>query len=162
MIVDDRLRRRGEYRDVQLTWLTGPDELDNEAKLQKNLERLAEAEYVTLMSNRVYGVVPRLADRYPLSSVYHQLLMDGSLGYEAVYSDTRIPGMLGIHLLPDSFIWPGLQAPIEVSAYLDQFRGLNGGRFDESFTVYDQPLVMIFKNVGQKSAAEMRELFPDS
>ncbi|MFN2161291.1 MAG: phospholipid carrier-dependent glycosyltransferase [Candidatus Promineifilaceae bacterium] len=162
MIVDDRLRRRDEYRDVQLTWLTGPDELDNEAKLQRNLDRLAEAEYVTLMSNRVYGVVPRLADRYPLSSVYHQLLLNGSLGYEAVYSDTRVPGLLGIYLRPDSFVWPGLQAPPVVKAYLDQFRGLNGGRFDESFTVYDQPLVMIFKNVGQKSAAEMRELFPDS
>ena len=45
MDIDGELRRRAEYADVQLTWLTGPDELDNEAKLEKNLARhQAEAE----------------------------------------------------------------------------------------------------------------------
>lgn len=161
MRIDDQLRRRGEYRDVQLTWLTGPDELDNEAKLQKNLSRLEEAEYVTLLSNRVYGVVPRLADRYRLSHVYHQLLFDGTLGFEAVYVNTRMPGLFGVHLLPDSFVWPGLRPAPEVAAYLAGFPGINGGRFDESFTVYDQPLVVIFRKVDHKTAAEMRQQFPD-
>jgi hypothetical protein len=161
MRVDDQLRRRGEYRDVQLTWLTGPDELDNEAKLQKNLSRLEQAEYVTLLSNRVYGVVPRTEERYRLSHVYHQLLFDGNLGYETVYVNTRMPGLFGIHLLPDSFVWPGLRPPQAVAAYLACFPGISGGRFDESFTVYDQPLVVIFKKVDHKTAAEMRQQFPD-
>ncbi len=161
MLVGDRFRLRRDYRNVQLTWLTGPDELDNEAKLEENLARLEEAEYVTLVSNRVYGVVPRLEARYQLSNVYHQLLFDGLLGYEPAYVNTRMPALFGLHLRPDSFIWPDLIPPEEVSSYLAQFSGLNGGRFDESFTVYDQPLVMIFKNVDHKSAQEMRQYFPD-
>jgi len=161
MLVDDQLRRRMEYRDVQLTWLTGPDDLDNEVKLEKNLARLEQAEYVTLMSNRVYGVVPRTEDRYKLSHVAHQLLFDGILGFEPVYANTRMPNLFGVHLLPDSFVWPDLQPSPEVAAYLAGFPGLNGGRFDESFTVYDQPLVMIFRNVEHQSAGEMRKQFPE-
>jgi hypothetical protein len=33
------------------------------------------------------------------------------------------------------------------------------GRFDESFTVYDQPLVIIFRNTGQLSPEQLLELF---
>lgn len=161
MLVDGQLRQRGEYLDQQLTWLTGPDAADNETKLAKNLAILEQADYVTLLSNRIYGVVPRLADRYPLSQRYHQLLFDGTLGFEPVYAHTRVPGLLGMHLLPDSFIWPGLQPPQQVVDYLGEFPGLSGGRFDESFTVYDQPLVMIFKKVEQKTAEEMRHYFPE-
>ena len=160
LVVEGRVRRRGEYQDVALTWLTGPDERDNEAKLQANLETLAEADYVTLLSNRIYGVVPRLEGRYPLSHVYHQLLFDGDLGYEPVYSNTRMPGLFGLYLWPDPFVWPGLEPTTAVDAYLATFPRLNGGRFDESFTVYDQPLVMIFKNVEHRSAAELRSAFP--
>jgi hypothetical protein len=161
MLVDNRIRRRYEYLDQQLTWLTGPDAADNEAKLEKNLALLEQVEYVTLLSNRVYGVVPRLEDRYSLSHVYHQLLFDGTLGFEPVYVNTRAPGLFGIHLLPDPFVWPELQPPQKVVDYLENFSGLNGGRFDESFTVYDQPLVMIFKKVEPKTAEEMRQYFPE-
>lgn len=160
MMVGDRFRRRGEYRDVELTWLTGPDELDSERKLDENLAKLESADYVTILSNRVYGVVPRLPERYPLSSAYHQLLFDGSLGFEAVYTGTRMPRLGALHLLPDPFGWPGLAPPLLTAGYLDNLALLNGGRFDESFTVYDQPLVMIFQNVERKTAAEMRALFP--
>jgi hypothetical protein len=40
--------------------------------------------------------------------------------------------------------------------------GIAGGRFDESFTVYDQPLVMIFQNVGHLTAEEMLSRFESS
>ena len=159
MLVDGRLRRRGEYRDEQLTWLTGPDNQDDAEKLAENLILLAEAEYVTLVSNRVYGVVPRLAERYPLSTQYHQLLLNGDMGYEPVFVNTRMPNLLGINLLPDSFVWPGLRPSPLIADYLDTFLGINNGRFDESFTVYDQPLVMIFKNVAGLSAEEMQAFF---
>lgn len=161
MVVDGRQRLRNEYRDAQLTWLTGPGELDNEKKLDQNLRLLEQAGYVSVMSNRVYGVVPRLKEDYPLSSQAIQLLFDGSLGYEPVFVNTRTPNILGINLKPDSFSWPGLQPPQRVEDYLNDLSGLNGGRFDESFTVYDQPLVIIFKNVGGLSAAEMRRQFND-
>ena len=159
MMVDGELRERAEYPNQELTWLTGADEFDDVEKLTANLQLLAEAEYLTVMSNRVYGVVPRLSERYPLSSQYHQLLFDGKLGYEPVFVNTRMPNILGFNFYPDSFGWPRLRPSSLVADYLTTFRGINGGRFDESFTVYDQPLVIIYKNSEKLTAAEMELLF---
>ena len=159
LTVDGELRRRAEYVDEPLTWLTGMGERDDEVKLAENLELLAEADYLTLASNRVYGVAPRLPDRYPISSQYHELLFDGSLGYEPVFVATRAPHLAGFHLIPDTFGWPGLRPPALVADFLDSLPGVRGGRADESFTVYDQPLTIIFENVEHKTAGEMMRLF---
>jgi hypothetical protein len=149
---------RSQYRTPELTWLTGVGSRDNLAKLQANIGLLAEANYVVLATNRIYGVVPRLPDHYPLSSRYHRLLFDGRLGYEVVYSGSRFPNLGDYYLKPDTFGWPGLQAPQAVDAYLAAIPGLNGGRVDESFIVYDQPLVIIFENKGRLPAEAMLAL----
>ena len=159
MMVDGRQRRRLEFEHEQLTWLTYPDERDTQQRLEQNLDLLARADYVTILSNRVYGVVPRQPERYPLSSQFHQLLFDGSLGYEPVFVNTRTPRLFGLHLKPDPFAWAGLQPPSLVADTMADLTGINGGRFDESFTVYDQPLVIIFENVEQQTAAELAGQF---
>ena len=160
LILDGEARLRAEYENAELTWLTGVGEADDTAKLAANLDLLARADYVTLVSNRVYGVVPRLPETYPNSSQYHHLLLDGSLGYELVWVNGRYPHLFAIFYRPDTFGWPGLTPPDGVSAYLaESMPGLNGGRVDESFVVYDQPLTMIFRNDGRLSAAEMGEMF---
>jgi hypothetical protein len=159
MLVDGRLRFRSEYENKELTWLTGSRRLDNEEKLVHNLTLLAEAEYLTIMSNRVYGVTPRLPQRYPLSGQYHQLLFDGQLGYEPVAVFGRFPYLGPVHLVPDHFGWPGLTPPRAVSEFLDQHPGLHLGRADESFTVYDQPLTIIFQKVEPLTVEEMMALF---
>jgi hypothetical protein len=160
LTIDGVGRQRSEYRDVQLTWLTGTEEQDDEAKLAANLALLAEAEYLTLVTNRIYGVAPRLPELYPISSHYHQLLFDGSLGYEPVFVTGRAPGLAGFHLRPDTFGWPGLRPPAFVADYLaEQLPGVTWGRADESFLVYDQPLTIIFRNSGRLTAEEMGQWF---
>ena len=159
LLLPDGLRRRGEYGNAELTWLTGSEARDNEAKLDDNLALLAEAEYLTLMSNRVYGVVPRTGDRFPISSQYHQLLLDGKLGYEVVWINGRFPHLGPLRLIPNTFTWPSLHPNPVIADYLADQNGLNWGRLDESFTVYDQPLTIIFQNKGHLSAAEMKRLF---
>lgn len=159
MPVNGEVRRRSEYENAELTWLSDPDAADDEAKLAANLDLLAKADYVTVLSQRVYGVVPRLTERYLLSGQYHQLLFDGRLGYELVWVGGRAPTLFGVTLQPDLFGWPGLRPPEPVARYLDQNPGLDFGRVDESFTVYNQPLTMIFRNTGRISAAEMRAAF---
>ncbi len=76
-----------------------------------------------------------------------------------VYADGRFPGLFGFYFKPDTFGWPGLEPPEMAAAYLDSIPGINGGRADESFTVYDQPLVIIFRNVGRLTVEEMRGEF---
>ncbi|GAB4267495.1 MAG: hypothetical protein Kow0080_09670 [Candidatus Promineifilaceae bacterium] len=159
MVVNGRPRRRSEYKDEALRWHTRRGEADDLAKLEANLTLLAESEYVTILSNRLYGTAPRLPEKYPLSSQYHQLLFDGSLGYEVVAVFGRFPHIGTLYIKPDTFGWPRLTPPEAVSRYLAQFSGLTGGRTDESFVVYDQPLTMIFQNTGHLTVDEMRARF---
>lgn len=157
--MDGQRRRRDEYPNAELTWLSRPGAADDEAKLRANLTALAAADYVTILSNRVYGVVPRLPDHYPLSSRYHQLLFDGELGYELAWVGGRAPRLFGVIIRPDTFTWPGLTPPAAVAAYLHAGPSLSFGRVDESFVVYDQPLTMVFRNTGHLTAGQMRAAF---
>ena len=159
MVFDGEVRRRSEYPNAELTWLTGTETADDEAKLAGNLALLAQADYVTILSNRIYGTVPRLPQRYPLSGQYHQLLFSGELGYEPVFVAGRYPTLFGWQLRPDTFGWPNLQPPLQVQSYVEGQPGFNLGRTDESFIVYDQPLTIVFRNVAGKTAVEMQALF---
>ena len=49
--------------------------------------------------------------------------------------------------------------PPLVQSYQESQPGLNWGRADESFIVYDQPLTIIFENVERKTAVELQALF---
>jgi hypothetical protein len=159
MVVDGEVRRRSEYPNAELTWLSGANGADDVEKLAQNLALLAEADYVTILSNRIYGTVPRLPERYPLSSQYHALLFSGELGYVPVFVVGRYPMLFGWQLRPDTFGWAKLQSPPLVQAYLNDLPGLKLGRADESFVVYDQPLTIIFENVERKTAVELQALF---
>ncbi|GMQ78563.1 MAG: hypothetical protein BMS9Abin02_1082 [Anaerolineae bacterium] len=147
------------YMNDAVNWLSGTGILDNEDKLSSNLAKVADSDVIVIVSNRNYGVISRLKELYPLSSQYYPLLFDGSLGYELSFVTTRTPSVLGLNLVPDPFGWPELNPPELVDAYFDELGGISLGRFDESFTVYDQPLVMIFKNQERLSAEEMAEQF---
>lgn len=157
--IDGELHSRLIYEAGELTWLTGADERDDVPKLEANVEQLAAADFVVISSNRTYGVVPRLPQRYPLTSQYHALLFVGRLGYEPVYVAGRFPELFGFYLLPDTFSWPGLEPPQPVAELLASLPGVNGGRADESFLVYDQPLTIIFANTGRLTAEEMLTQF---
>ncbi len=159
IVVNGEVRRRSEYPNAELTWLTGADTADNEEKLSENLALLAEADYVTILSNRIYGTVPRLPERYPISSQYHELLFSGALGFEPVFVAGRYPTLFGWRLRTDTFGWPNLPTPSLVQAHLTDQPGINLGRADESFIVYDQPLTIIFENVERKTAADLQSLF---
>ncbi len=159
MMIDGEIRYRSEFPNKELIWLTYPDERDDEAKLEANLELLAAADYLTLMTNRSYGTVGRLTERYPLSSQYYPLLFNGSLGYEPVFVTGRAPNLAGVTLQSDTFANAGLVAPPLVAEWQTAVPRLNLGRVDESFLVYDQPLLIIFENVGRKRVEEIRPLF---
>ncbi len=165
MTVNGRLHSRTDYQQAELTWLSGIDGADDAEKLEQNIALLAEAEYVTLATNRIYGVVPRLDEAYPLSHTYHQLLMDGKLGYEAAAVYCRFPTIFNLVIQPDTFDWATVRPSPAVATYLQE-GGVSGGkmvwnngRADESFLVYDQPLTIIFKNTGGMTAVEMAAAF---
>lgn len=95
-------------------------EPDNPAKIRRLARELATGDYVAFQTKRLYGAVTMAPDKYPLTNNLFYLLFAGDLGYELVYEHASRPGLFGIEF-PDELA-------------------------DESFTVYDHPKVLIFRN----------------
>lgn len=147
------------FEEQTVNWLSGQWDRDNEEKLERNLTIIADSEYVIVASNRSYGVVSKLPSRYPISSQYFRLLFDGALGFELVYVGDRSPKLAGFSFGPETFASVGLTRPEAVDAYFDSRNRTVLPRADESFTVYDQPLVLIFRNRDQLSVEELKAQF---
>ena len=103
------------YETVQLEWYAE----DTPEKLEQCLDRLENADYVILSSNRLCDSIPRLPMRYPMTVAYYESLFDGTLGFERVAEFSSRPSILGIEFTDRSA--------------------------EEAFTVYDHPCVQIFK-----------------
>ncbi|MDQ2784210.1 MAG: DUF2298 domain-containing protein [Chloroflexota bacterium] len=112
-----------------------PDEGSGEARLQYLARALAQSDYIVESSNRLYGSIPKLPWRYPVTIRYYDLLFAGKLGFTTVYDQT-------------------------VSPHLGPWR-IDDRHADESFTVYDHPRVTIFKKTETLSIAQLRPLFAD-
>ncbi len=97
---------------------------DTEEKWKIINRQLAKIDYLVLSSNRLWGSIGRLPQKYPVSAKFYQDLLAGKLNFEKIAEFTSYPcfppGKYNLFCFPDQ------------SA-------------DESFTVYDHPKVMIFK-----------------
>ena len=130
---------------------------DGEAKLQILAEELAAADYVVFFSNRLYGTIPRLPERYPLSGEYYRQLFTGGLGYELVNVETSYASLAGVTLTEDTFGRPGVPVPELVKANVPLGLRLDLGFADESFTVYDHPMGLVFANVDHLSEGGLKD-----
>ena len=129
---------------------------DNEAKLNHIVQQLDQADYVVMFSNRLYGTIPRLPARYPMTSEYYRLLFGERLGYELVGAFSSYPNLLGVHLADDTLSEPKLPTP-KLLAERSPL-AINVGHADESFSVYDHPMVLVFKRTQRLPASEIRGL----
>jgi uncharacterized membrane protein len=120
-------RNSADYPGVQLELYNE----DNEEKLRQLLERLDRAQYIFVTSNRLYGSIPRLPQRYPMTIEYYKMLFSGELGFSLEKTFTSYPQLFGIQLNDDGA--------------------------DESFTVYDHPKVLIFKKTAAYSRAAIEQ-----
>lgn len=111
-------------------------EEDTPEKFQILKQNMTEGDYYVLATKRLYGALPKLPQRYPMSLKFYDLLFSGQLGYELAAEFTAYPSLLGIDI-PD-------QAA------------------DESFWVYDHPRVLIYKKVRDLSDAEWNQLLGGS
>ncbi len=94
--------------------------------------QLSSADYLIIASNRLYVPLQKLTDCnnlpsgycYTSTAAYYQNLFSGKLGYIKVAEFDNNPSFLGLEI--------------------------NDQSADESFTVYDHPRVIIFKNTNKK------------
>ncbi|MBT3943058.1 MAG: hypothetical protein HOF43_10125 [Chloroflexi bacterium] len=127
---------------------------DSLVKLNEVSNSLSDADYLVIFSNRLYGTIPRLPERYPFTTVYFEKLFGGELGYELAYTDNRETSFLGIGYDADRLSRVDLPRPDG----FDAPSGLNVslGWADESFTVYDHTRPMVFRNSGRFSAEDIQ------
>lgn len=130
---------------------------DDTAKLDHLLQALEESDYIILSSRRLYGSIPRMAERYPLTSEYYALLMTGALGFEPVYHVAVYPTWAGIRLEDDPFAAAGLPRPVLADEDTDTWLRIRLGAADESMIVYDHPMPLIFQRVRRLSRQEILE-----
>jgi hypothetical protein len=131
-----------------------PDTLEKRRAL---LAGLAESDYLVVASNRLYGSVTRWPQRYPLSRRYYECLFSGRLGYHwvAVPELERQPQLGPLAWVTNPWAAAGLPAPLPPERAQPVPWTLDLGRADESFTVYDHPRPLLFRNVARLSGDEM-------
>ena len=129
-------------------------------KMPELVERLAGADYVIFYSNRAYGSVSRLPERFPQSSAFFRLLFAGDLGYQLERGFTSYPSLAGVYLRDDPYGRAGLSTPPVAPDGDDGRPGgivVNLGYADENVIGYDHPQVLIFRNVDGLASGQIEE-----
>lgn len=110
------------YTGVQLPWY----DADTDAKLSRVIGILQRSDYIVLSSDRLLGSIPRMPDRYPMTTAYYDALLSGELGFELVATFDSPPSLFGIEI--------------------------DDRDVEEALTVYDHPYVSIFRKTDAWSA----------
>lgn len=101
--------------------------IDNEEKWQEMNKVFSESDYYILSSNRGWGSIPTVPEKFPRMTKFYQDLFAGNSEFKKIAEFTSYPGIaLPFPLYPLRLTLPDDWA-------------------DEAFTVYDHPKVMIFK-----------------
>jgi len=106
-------------------------------------ETLAEADVVVVASQRGYGTLARWPARYPRMAHYYRALFEGRLGLKPVACFGRYPRLGPLVLVDDPAA--GLDFALPESCRPTAPLVWHLGRLDESFSVYDHPLVVVWQ-----------------
>jgi len=123
----------GNHLNMELYWD------DNTEKLERLTSILDQSDAIFISSNRQWGTMPRVPERYPLTSQYYRSLIGcpaekDILWCYAVAKPGMFQGELGFELT----------AVFQNDPALGGFR-INDQLAEEAFTVYDHPKVLIFE-----------------
>jgi YYY domain-containing protein len=119
---------------------------DDEAKRENLIRSLENSDYIGISSNRFYDTLSRNPLRWPLTNQYYRWLFGGELGYElvATFQETFELGPLRVS---DQHL-PTYDSP----AWLNELES------EEAFSVYDHPVVFIFRKRSDYDAARVRAM----
>jgi YYY domain-containing protein len=125
---------------------------DNSDKLEHFIKIYDQTEYILISSNRQWGSLPRLPERFPMTSLHYRHLLGcpDERTIQWCYSVAQ-PGIfhgdLGFELVAVFQSDPSL-GPLSIN---DQFA-------EEAFTVYDHPKVLVFRKTDAYNSAQARQI----
>lgn len=112
-------------------------DLDVNKELQSDLIKdLTEADYIVIPSRRIFKNYPRLKNKYPIVNNYYKNLFNGQLGFTKIAEFNSFPSLR----IGD---WK-MELPDEEA--------------EETFTVFDHPVVRIYKKVKQLNIDDYQDL----
>jgi YYY domain-containing protein len=125
---------------------------DNLEKLNHFIDIYNQSEYLLISSNRQWGSLPRLPERFPMTTLHYRHLLgcpdDKTIAWcYSVAQPGMFQGDLGFDLVAVFQSDPTL-GPFSIN---DQFA-------EEAFTVYDHPKVLVFKKNSAYSSANARQI----
>jgi hypothetical protein len=129
---------------------------DDSNKYMNMLSWLSQADYLVLSSNRLYGSIPRLPMRYPMTSEYYRALFDGRLGFAKIGEFSSYVN-IGPFWFPDQESTEALGVPNT----FDQLPGrivVPLPPAEEAFSVYDHPRVAIFRKTADFSTEKVAQI----
>ncbi|MBI2611952.1 glycosyltransferase family 39 protein [Candidatus Gottesmanbacteria bacterium] len=106
---------------------------ENPILFENLLNHLQNADYIFIPSRRIFANYARLPEKYPILSKYYEFLFSGQLGFAKVAEITSYPKI-------DSIQFPDENA-------------------EETWTVFDHPVVRIYKNTNNLTKNEYTSLF---
>ena len=136
-------------------------EPDTKGKMGIIAEHLSQGDYLVFYSNRTYGSVARLPERYPLSSRYYRLLFLGELGYKPEKAFTSYPKLFNVAFVDDTFTRAGLPEPEIFRGSHNAGLSLDLGYADENVVDYDHPKVLLFRKVEDLSRSQLHDLLAE-
>jgi hypothetical protein len=125
---------------------------DNLDKLSRFSRILDEAEFIVITSNRQWGTLPRLPERFPMSTAYYRNLL-GCPAERTIEWCYRVakPGMfsgkLGFELVEI------IQSDPKIGRL-----SINTQFAEEAFTVYDHPKVLLFRKTDAYDPKQVRDI----
>jgi YYY domain-containing protein len=133
----------GNNKNLEIYWD------DNEAKLNRIEQALDQSDTIIITSNRQWGTITRVPERYPLSTAYYRNLIGCPEEKDILWCyQVAQPGMfignLGFKLT----------AVYQSDPNLGNFK-INDQSAEEAFTVYDHPKVLIFEKTADYDAAKV-------
>ncbi len=134
---DDKVPVGIPGKDTAIYQMNGRDfelpvyERDTPQMIETIVKRVAASDYLTFATPRAADSIPRIPDEYPYTTALLRLLWGEKLGFTLVHATKNRPAFLG-------FVF-------------------NDDLADESFSVYDHPKVVVFKNEERLSAHQILE-----
>ena len=122
---------------------------DNADKLTRFQDILNQTDYIFIPTNHQYAQIPRIPERYPLTTVYYRELIGcppdaDILWCYRVAEPGMFQGRLGFELVKIFTSYPTL-GPLSI----------NDGAAEEAFTFYDHPKVLIFQKTADYDPAKV-------
>jgi hypothetical protein len=108
---------------------------DNEEKRLHLLDTLDRAEWIFVSSQRAWQSIPRVPQKWPLTTEYYRALFDGYLGFEPVKEWANYPQLFGLCVRDE--------------------------HFEEALSVYDHPRVVLFRKTPQWSRDKAEKILND-